>query len=65
MKINFPELFILLLLMIHPNPDYRPNVVEMNKNIQILIKNYTVYPKKYTGIFDENLSKELSTSISF
>jgi serine/threonine protein kinase len=59
LKINFPELFMLLLLMIHPIPKYRPNVVEMNNNIQTLLKCYS--PKiKYMNQFDETLTKELS-----
>jgi hypothetical protein len=61
MNIEFPELYMLLLLMIHPIPKYRPTVVEMNKNIQILLKLYS--PKiKHSEHFDENLSKDLSVS---
>ena len=61
MKVEFPELFMLLLLMIHPIPKYRPNVIEMNKNIQILLKAYS--PKiSHNEVFDQNLSKELSVS---
>lgn len=62
MKIDFPELFMLLLLMIHPVPKYRPNVVEVNKNIHIMLKNYSSkINHKYD--FDENLSRELSLSL--
>ena len=61
MKIDFPELFMLLLLMIHPVPKYRSNVIEVNKNIHIMLKNYSSkINHKYD--FDENLSKELSVS---
>ena len=61
MNIEFPELYMLLLLMIHPIPKYRPNVVEMNKNIQELLKLYS--PKiKHSQHFDETLSKDLSVS---
>ena len=63
LELNFPELLMLLLLMIHPIPKYRPNVVEMNKNIQILLNSYS--PKiKYIKQFDEILSKELSRPLS-
>ena len=63
LNINFPELFMLLLLMIHPIPKYRPNVIEMNKNIQTLLNSYS--PKiKYMNQFDDLLSKELSRSIT-
>ena len=61
MKIDFPQLYMLLLLMIHPIPKYRPNVVEMNKNIQILLKNYSS-KINYINNFDDDLSKELSSS---
>ena len=61
MNIEFPELYMLLLLMIHPIPKYRPSVVEMNKNIQTLLKMYS--PKiKHSEHFDEKLSKDLSVS---
>jgi serine/threonine protein kinase len=61
MNIKFPELYMLLLLMIHPIPKHRPSVVEMNKNIQTLLKLYS--PKiKHSDNFDEKLSKELSVS---
>jgi hypothetical protein len=62
MKIDFPELLMLLLLMIHPNPKYRPNVIEMNKNIQILL---TVYSPKisYINNFDDELADDVSASI--
>jgi tRNA A-37 threonylcarbamoyl transferase component Bud32 len=61
MNIEFPELYMLLLLMIHPIPKYRPSVVEMNKNIQTLLKLYS--PKiKHSEHFDEKLSKDLSVS---
>jgi serine/threonine protein kinase len=61
MKVQFPELFMLLLLMIHPVPKYRPSVIEMNKNIQTLLKAYS--PKiNHNEVFDENLSKDLSVS---
>ena len=61
MKIDFPQLYMLLLLMIHPIPKYRPTVVEMNKNIQILLKNYSS-KINYINNFDDDLSKELSSS---
>jgi hypothetical protein len=61
MKVQFPEMFMLLLLMIHPVPKYRPSVIEMNKNIQTLLKAYS--PKiNHNEVFDENLSKDLSVS---
>ena len=63
LKINFPELFMLLLLMIHPIPKYRPNVVEMNNNIQILLKSYST-KIEYLDAFDENLSRELSMPLT-
>jgi tRNA A-37 threonylcarbamoyl transferase component Bud32 len=63
LNIHFPELLMLLLLMIHPIPKYRPNVVEMNKNIQTLLNNDL--PKiKYINQFDETLSNELSRPLS-
>ena len=63
LDIHFPELLMLLLLMIHPIPKYRPNVVEMNKNIQTLLYSYS--PKiKYINQFDEVLSKELSRPLT-
>jgi hypothetical protein len=63
LKINFPELFMLLLLMIHPIPKYRPNVVDVNKNIQILLKSYS-FNVNYVNNFDNELSKELSKDIT-
>ena len=61
MKIDFPQLYMLLLLMIHPIPKYRPNVVEMNKNIEILLKSYSS-KINYINNFDNELSKELYSS---
>jgi hypothetical protein len=62
MKIDFPELLMLLLLMIHPNPKYRPNVIEMNKSIQILLSVYS--PKiSYINNFDDELEDDVSASI--
>ena len=61
MKIDFPQLYMLLLLMIHPIPKYRPTVVEMNKNIQILLKQYSS-KIDYINNFDNKLSNELSRS---
>jgi len=63
LKIDFPQLYMLLLLMIHPIPKFRPNVVEMNKNIQILLNSYS--PKvKYIRDFDDILSQELSRPLT-
>ena len=59
LKIDFTELYMILLLMIHPIPKYRPNVVEMNKNIQILLNNYS-RKINYKNNFDKELSVELS-----
>jgi hypothetical protein len=61
MKIDFPQFYMLLLLMIHPIPKYRPNVVEMNKNIQILLKTFSS-KINYINNFDNELSKELYSS---
>jgi hypothetical protein len=61
MKIDFPEFYMLLLLMIHPVPKYRPNVVEINKNIQQLIKSYSS-KINYINNFDTNLSRSLYAS---
>ena len=61
MKIDFPQLYMLLLLMIHPIPKYRQNVVEMNKNIEILLKSYSS-KINYINNFDNELSKELYSS---
>ena len=61
MKIDFPQLYMLLLLMIHPIPKYRPNVVEMNKNIQILLRGYSS-KINYINNFDANLSESLYAS---
>ena len=62
MKIDFPELLMLLLLMIHPVPKYRPNVIEINKNIQTLLMSYS--PKlSYINNFDDELLKDSSASI--
>lgn len=63
MKIDFPQLYMLLLLMIHPVPKYRPNVVDVNKNIQILLKTYSSNIE-YINNFDDELSNELSKDIS-
>ena len=63
MKIDFPQLYMLLLLMIHPIPKYRPNIVEMNKNIQILIRGYSS-KINYINNFDTNLSDSLYASFS-
>jgi len=64
LKIQFPELYMLLLLMIHPIPKYRPNVIEMNKNIQTLLNNYSPKIKIEHNYFDELLSKELSRPLT-
>ena len=62
MKIDFPELLMLLLLMIHPIPKYRPNVIEINKNIQTLLMSYS--PKiSYVNNFDDELEEDVSASI--
>jgi len=63
MKIDFPQLYMLLLLMIHPVPKYRPNVVEINKMIQTLIINYSS-KINYIKNFDEDLSKQLYSSLA-
>ena len=63
MKIDFPQLYMLLLLMIHPIPKYRPNVVEINKMIQTLIINYSS-KINYIKNFDEDLSKQLYSSLA-
>jgi len=63
MKIDFPQFYMLLLLMIHPIPKYRPNVVEMNKNIQFLITSYSS-KINYIDNFDDELSKSLYASFS-
>jgi len=62
MKIDYPQLLMLLLLMIHPIPKYRPNVIEMNKNIQTLLMTYS--PKiSYINNFDDELEDDVSASI--
>ena len=63
LQIHFPELFMLLLLMIHPIPKYRPNVIEMNKNIQTLLNSYS-HKIKYINHFDDTLSKDLSRPLT-
>ena len=63
MKMEFPQLYMFLLLMIHPIPKYRPNVVDVNKNIQILLKSYS-FNVNYVNNFDNELSKELSKDIT-
>lgn len=63
MKINYPELYMFLLLMIHPIPKYRPNVIEVNNNIQNLLKNYS-HLNNYKKQFNDQLSKELTLSVS-
>jgi hypothetical protein len=62
MNIDYPELYMLLLLMVHPIPKYRPTVIDMNKNINILSKSYSskiTFEKE----FDEQLSRDLTSSI--
>lgn len=61
LKIEFPELLMFLLLMIHPIPTYRPSVLEVNKNLQILIKSYSS-KINYVTQFTNDLTKELSMS---
>ena len=63
MKISYPELYMFLLLMIHPIPKYRPNVIEVNNNIHTLLKNYS-HSIDYEKHFSNQLSKELVVSIS-
>ena len=63
LKIEFPELYMLLLLMIHPIPKYRPNVIEMNKNIQTLLNCYSSR-LSYDTHFDDDLVDSMYKSIS-
>lgn len=62
LKIHYDELLMLLLLMIHPIPKYRPSVIDVNKNLQILLN---IYSNKidYEGIVDKPLSVELTKTL--
>ena len=62
MNVQYPELYMLLLMMIHPIPKYRPSVIDMNKNINILLKSYSS-KIRFENEFDEQLSRELTSSI--
>ena len=63
MNIDYPQLYMLLLMMIHPIPKYRPSVIDMNKNLSILLKSYSS-KISFEKEFDEQLSRELTTSFS-
>lgn len=62
LKIDYPELLMLLLMIIHPIPKYRPSVIEINKNLQTLLNNYSD-KISYEGYIDNKLSGELSASL--
>jgi len=62
LKIHYPELLLLLLLMIHPIPKYRPSVIDVNKNLQIFLNSYS-NKIGYEGKIDKHLTDDLSKTI--
>jgi hypothetical protein len=62
MNVDYPELYMLLLMMIHPIPKYRPSVIDMNKNINILLKSYSSkIPYSHSpDSFDKELIKSIT-----
>jgi hypothetical protein len=63
-KLNIPAFYTLLMIMIHPNPEYRPTQLEMKKFNQILLNHETFEAKKTASPFTKQLSKRLASSAS-
>ena len=53
----------LLLILIHPIPEFRPNPTEMRQFNEILIRNYSIDDSNH-GTFSKELSKNLKKTIS-
>lgn len=63
-KMDIPGFITVLMVMIHPIPEYRPSQLEMKQFNQILLTTYTFENVKTEGPFSKQLSKRLSSSAS-
>ena len=62
--INLPQFLIILLLLIHPNPEYRPNTLDLRQMNDLFINNYYINNDVIPDGFSKNLSKHLKVTIT-
>jgi hypothetical protein len=58
-QMNDPSFLILLLMMIHPDPTFRPSKIEMQTLLEIYKNNYVSSAVVPVKRFSKRLSKEL------
>jgi hypothetical protein len=63
-KMDIPGFLTVLMVMIHPIPEYRPSQLEMKQFNQILLTTYTFSNVKTEVQFSKKLTKCLSSSAS-
>ena len=62
-ELNVPAFKTLLMIMVHPIPEYRPKKTEMKEFNAILLDSQEFKNNKTTGYFSKELSKNLKNTI--
>ena len=62
-QLDIPQFMTLLLIMIHPIPEYRPSQSEMKQFTNILMRSYSIEGDQSHGKFSKELSKNLKKTI--
>ena len=63
LHLNIPEFITLLLIMIHPIPEYRPTKEDMRQFNDLLLHSFSIQDDQTTGKFSKELSKNLKKTI--
>jgi hypothetical protein len=61
-RLNIPEFLSVLMIMIHPIPEYRPSQLEMKQFNQILMQHNQFENKKTEVGFTKKLMKSISST---
>lgn len=63
-KLDIPAYYTLLMIMVHPIPEYRPTQLEMKQFNHTLMNHQRFENKKTEGAFTKRLNRRLSSSAS-
>ena len=61
--LNIPQFATLLMIMIHPIPEFRPSQIEMRQFNSIFMKSYSIIGDQRIGKFSKELSYNLKKTI--
>ena len=62
-NMKLPEFLTILLLLIHPNPEFRPNLIELRQINDVFINHHYIHNDSISTGFSKSLSKNLKSTV--